>query len=362
MGLEKLTTQLIKASLDNNLREVRSISMRIIRRIKDSEPKLAEEIAKALSEHAVGGSAQRSSGIAASPQDNENLQDLVKIENFSDMKKPIFNSSIEKQLNEFIKERSEVEKLLNVGLNPPASLLLHGPPGVGKTELAKYLAHEFEVSLITLDLSSVISSYLGKTGQNLKKVLDFAKTQPAVLLLDEFDAVAKRRDDMSDLGELKRIVNVLLKELEDWPSHTILIAATNHADLLDPAIWRRFDRDIAIPLPDYDERFKIIEIEFDSIRTEELDRTLPMISELTKGFSGADLKKLGERVKRRMILNDEDVVNAVLQEVHSFKQINSTEFNKKFAKLAYTQNGMTIRRIAELLGKSTSTIQYYLKK
>lgn len=360
MSIEKLISKLIRASLDNDLREVRAISMRIIRRLKDSDPKIAEEIASALAEHSIGASTQRSMGISPTPQDSETMQELVSIEEFIDLQQPIFSKEISGQLEMFIKERQESEKLLQAGLIPPSSLLLHGPPGVGKTQIAKYLASKFELNLITLDLSSVISSYLGKTGQNLKKVLDYVKKQPSILLLDEFDAVAKRRDDMSDLGELKRIVNVLLKELENWPSHTILIAATNHPNLLDPAIWRRFDREIEIDLPSSKERCQMLTNEFYNVTTS-LDKILPIIAEITDGFSGADINKYSERTKRRVVLNGTTYSEALIQELLFFDHENSVEFNKKFAKLAHKEFGISIRTIADWLGKGSSTVQYYLK-
>src|SRR5690606_672144 len=102
------------------------------------------------------------------------------------------------------------------------------------------LAASLAIPLLQLELPSVLSSYLGRTGQNLRSVLDFARSNRVVLLLDEFDAVAKKRDDPRDLGELNRIVSVLLKDLEDWSGPSIVVAATNHEALIDPAIFRRF--------------------------------------------------------------------------------------------------------------------------
>jgi SpoVK/Ycf46/Vps4 family AAA+-type ATPase len=361
VSIDKFIPQLIRAALDNNSREVRSVSMRILRKIKTTNPVIANDIAKILAEHSIGASSYRSFGLDPSPTDSDTLKDLVLIEEFIDLPEPIFNENISNQLKNFIKEREESEKLLQVGLAPPSSLLLHGPPGVGKTEIAKYLSSKFDLYLITLDLSSVISSYLGKTGQNLKKVLDYAKNNPSILLLDEFDAVAKRRDDMSDLGELKRIVNVLLKELENWPSHTVLIAATNHANLLDPAIWRRFDRDIEIKLPEFNERKLMLERELLKIN-EDLDNMIPLLAEITEGYSGADIKKISERTKRRVVLSGDSYSETVIGEILQFKGETTVEFNKKFAKIAHENFGISIRNIAKMLGKSISAVQYYLKK
>jgi SpoVK/Ycf46/Vps4 family AAA+-type ATPase len=105
---------------------------------------------------------------------------------------------------------------------------------------------------LILDLSAVMSSYLGRTGTNLRHVLDYAKSIDCVLLVDELDAIAKRRDDAGEIGELKRLVTVLLQQLDDWPSSGLLLAATNHAELLDPAVWRRFEEQIEFDLPERD--------------------------------------------------------------------------------------------------------------
>ncbi len=106
---------------------------------------------------------------------------------------------------------------------------------------AKWIAYKLNKPLLILDLTAVMSSYLGRTGNNIRFVLDYAKNTDCVLLIDELDAIAKRRDDNSEIGELKRLVTVLLQEIDDWPASGLLIAATNHPDLLDPAIWRRFE-------------------------------------------------------------------------------------------------------------------------
>jgi len=173
---------------------------------------------------------------------------------------PVWSASISDSLTELIRERRMIPQLEAVGLTPTKTAIFTGPPGVGKTLAARWLARELELPLATLNLGAVMSSFLGRTGANIRQVMDFTRQSPCVLLLDELDAIAKRRDDASDIGELKRLVTVLLQELDHWPCSGLLIATTNHEQLIDPAVWRRFECRIVFTLPGGDEQIKLIRL------------------------------------------------------------------------------------------------------
>ncbi|MDP4535505.1 ATP-binding protein [Alkalimonas collagenimarina] len=196
--------------------------------------------------------ATRSTGLKSKPLplDADTRQTLVRVEDpiLLDTA-PVFASDVEESLEQILLERRHTEELLREGIFPARSVIFKGAPGVGKTMSARWLAKNLGLPLFTLDLATVMSSFLGKTGSNVRAVLEHAMSTPCVLLLDEFDAIAKRRDDDRELGELKRLVTVLLQAIDDWPPNSLLIAATNHSELLDPAIWRRFDVEIEFPMP-----------------------------------------------------------------------------------------------------------------
>ena len=362
MKIEEYIPPLIRASLDNDLKTIRALSMKIIRNMKKDNPEIAYQISEALNFHGAGLASSRSIGYTASPQDQDSRSNLLVIQEPLEIDAPIFSAEIQSTINDIINERNNMNKLLALGLVPTSSILLFGEPGVGKTILARYFASIFELKFATLDMSSAVSSYLGKTGQNLKKAIDYAKEAPTLLLLDEFDAIAKKRDDTSDLGELKRVVNVLLKELEEWPAHSILVAATNHPELLDKAIWRRFDVAIEVQLPDqctrerlFNENFK--NEEFSSIN----EKIYPILGSLTDGISPADIVKVCNRAKKQYVMYGESLEKSLILEVANTKTDKTIEFNKRFCKVAKQEFGMTYREMSAILGKSVSAIQNYLK-
>lgn len=134
-------------------------------------------------------------------------------------------------------------------LTPRRKLVFSGPPGCGKTLMARSLGAELGMPVWTVRLSTLVGSYLGQTGANLRAIFAFAEATPCVLLLDEFDAIARTRGRATDVGELDRIVISLLQELDHTIPKGIVIAATNTPGAIDTAIWRRFDASIVFPLP-----------------------------------------------------------------------------------------------------------------
>ncbi len=157
---------------------------------------------------------------------------------------------VEAQVRDLVDEQHQADLLRANSLDPRHRVMLAGPPGNGKTTLAEAIAHALGVPFMTIRYDAVIDSYLGETSARLKRVFDFARSTPCVLFLDEFDALGKERGDIHETGEIKRVVSSLLLQMDDLPSYTVIVCASNHPELLDRAVWRRFQLRLELPMPD----------------------------------------------------------------------------------------------------------------
>ncbi|MND47926.1 Proteasome-associated ATPase [compost metagenome] len=160
---------------------------------------------------------------------------------------------VQESLSDLIEENHRADLLRSYGLQPRHRILLAGPPGNGKTSVAEGLAESLSRPLLTVRYDALIGSYLGETNQRLRQLFDYVKTRACVLFFDEFDAIGKERGDRQETGEIKRVVSSLLMEIDSLPSYVMVVAATNHEELLDRAVWRRFQLKLPLPSPTPDE-------------------------------------------------------------------------------------------------------------
>ena len=177
--------KLVRAALSNDKKNVEAISLMLGRSLKKDFPEVSAEIMKILSYSNGGADVIRSLDIASLPRDKETRSRLVQIEEPIQRLNPILDDKTLSEIEDFIKERTMIEKFLSENVSPPNSILLHGKPGVGKTYIAKWLSYKLQMPIVTLDLANSISSYLGRSGQNIKSIFEYAKEQDVILFLDE---------------------------------------------------------------------------------------------------------------------------------------------------------------------------------
>ena len=215
---------------------------------------------------------------------------------------------------ELIEEQHRGSVLRAHSLEPRHRVLLVGPPGNGKTTLAEAIAEALAVPFFVVRYEAMIGSFLGETASRLKRVFDYARTTPCVLFFDEFDAVGKERGDLHETGEIKRVVTSLLMQVDDLPSYTVMVAATNHAELLDRAAWRRFQLHLALTPPTrralaaYFKRFA-------ATVGEPLGRSAESIAKKLGGVSCAEAEEFCRDVRRRSVLAmGEKTLDAIVAE------------------------------------------------
>jgi SpoVK/Ycf46/Vps4 family AAA+-type ATPase len=258
---------------------------------------LAERLARALNNNGSGGQVfafgvpiGRARDFLIEIQPRRRLEELFLID------------SCRKACNELIEEQQRSDLLRAHSLEPRHRLLLVGPPGNGKTSLAEAIAEALAVQFFVVRYEAIIGSFLGETASRLKRVFDYARTTPCVLFFDEFDAVGKERGDIHETGEIKRVVTSLLMQVDELPSYTVVIAATNHSELLDRAVWRRFQLRLELPAPRGADLTRYFE-EFAKKIEEPIGHNPATIAKRLGQISYAEAEEFSLDIRRRVVLS-----------------------------------------------------------
>lgn len=242
------------------------------------------------------------------PRDNDTGFPLLSIEQYDlDWDSLILSEKIKYELKQIVQGFRSYEVLATYNLKPKNKVLFCGLPGTGKTFTAQVLSSYLGLPLVYINFDAIISSYLGETATNLRKVFDFISNGIWVVLFDEVDIIGKNRDDQHETGEIKRVVNNFLQMIDNFKGDSLIIASTNHPHILDPAIWRRFDEVINFELPERKERASLIKLYLKPLKKEK-DLDIELLSRETEGFSPSDIKTMCRDAMIHAIINERDTL------------------------------------------------------
>jgi SpoVK/Ycf46/Vps4 family AAA+-type ATPase len=195
----------------------------------------------------------------ASQTGKDTILETVPTKRLDDLILPL---PVNEQLRQLVEEQHRADLLRAHGMQPRHRILLSGPPGNGKTSIAEGIAEALAVQFFTVRYDALVGSYLGETNTRLARLFEYVRTVPCVLLFDEFDSIGKERGDNHETGEIKRVVSFLLMQIDQLPSYVVTVAATNHAELLDRAVWRRFQLRLDLPPPSRERLEHFLERQF----------------------------------------------------------------------------------------------------
>lgn len=306
------------------------------------------------------------------PVDKESSAPLAEVifKNNLPTEPPLFSENVSAAVNSVLSEWQNYDKLIEIDAQPARSCLIHGEPGTGKTHLAMWIAGQINMPVVLARLDGLMSSFLGTSSRNISNLFSFVSRYKCVLLLDEFDAIAKLRDDPQEVGEIKRVVNTLLQNLDVRSKIGFTIGITNHENLLDPAIWRRFDVQIEIPKPTPNVMVDLLQKFLTPLTFD--DNQINFLAWAIENSSGADAESLIKWLKKSVVLNED---SNLVDHIRKFSILNSARINSiRRDLLSNTDDNLIAaliedkhfsfkqKDIASLLGIAPSTLSKQLSK
>lgn len=308
-----LIKQLFRSFIDKDDDSFLKIANEIITNEEKKKHRLfAKELKKILNDNGTGISfvsyQKRFKDNLPIPRDVEKGFPLLEIKEFQlDWPDVILENDVALALKKVIHEFDKSEILATYGIKPKQKLLFCGPPGTGKTLTAQLISSLIEYPMVYIRFDSIVSSYLGETAANLRKIFDFIEHGRWIVLFDEFDVIGKHRDDHYEHGEIKRVVNNFLQMLDNFSGDSLIIAATNHQHLLDPALWRRFDEILYFGIPDEKGRILIFEKYLKAITKGDSFDVKKLCKE-TDGMTPAEIALICFESIKNSVLNDRNRV------------------------------------------------------
>ncbi|WEV67906.1 ATP-binding protein [Bifidobacterium sp. ESL0769] len=345
--------QLSRLGLEHKNDDLRMYVRRLVRRYQVREPDVASQLSSCLKNASVE---VQDRSVLRSSSNNLLFSGPVSSE------KPRLAPQVESELDEIVRERTHYKDLVSAGLSPVASAIFTGPPGVGKTMAGQWLSSQLHLPMYKLDLASAVSSRLGETGNNLQSVFLRASKEPSILFLDEIDSIAKTRADGRDIGEMKRLVTVLLQLLDMWDGKSIVLAATNNAELIDSAVWRRFELKIDFPMPSSEDLSAVLKKDMQMNGTHLDDVYLQLLVRVLNGESYSDARTIGKLIRKRSILDKRTLQQSTLEYAEGKIKVLPHKERIDIAKSLAGEVELKQREISEVTGVSRDTIRKFSKQ
>lgn len=338
MARADLIKQLFRAYRDSDRESFMDVAHSII----DEERKknhlvLANELLRILNNGVVAASPKLWGPILPTPRDQDRNSPLLEVRRPDrSIQELVLDPDVEQLLLRVMREFREWDVLEANGLKPSHKILFCGPPGCGKTATADVIASELDLPLVYVRFDSVVSSLLGETASNLRKIFEYIRQDTWVVLFDEFDAIGRSRDDVTEHGEIKRVVNSFLQMLDNFDGRSLLIAATNFEQVLDPALWRRFDDIVRFERPTSAQIEELLERRLHFVRNPRVSLK-SYVKQLT-GSTFGDVERVATDILKtcalegRTRLRSEDVRSAIKSQTLR-KQILANSVTSDFPKI-----------------------------
>jgi len=299
MSRADLLVNLVKAGSEGNQQLLRSTVEALV---AEERAKSHHQLANKLEENLRAANMRPRSGDVVRAFDGGHGGLLYEVQPARTFASLLLPSTTQRALEELIEEQQRKDILRSYGLEPRHRVLLVGPPGNGKTSAAEAIATALLVPLFVVRYEAVIGSFLGETSGRLKRLFDFVRTHQCVLFFDEFDTLGKERGDTHETGEIKRVVSSLLLQIDALPSHVVVVTATNHAELLDRAVWRRFQLRLSLPPPTAAQK-ELWFLGFQKKLGQSLGLTPKALAGRLNLKSFSDLEQFCDDVHRRFVLS-----------------------------------------------------------
>jgi SpoVK/Ycf46/Vps4 family AAA+-type ATPase len=329
MARSDLLVSLVRASAVGDRSSVAStVEAMVAEERAHSHHILADRLQRALQSVPVATSNQM-----ARPQ-SSGRDFIIETEARLNISSLILSLPAERLTRQLIEEQTRADLLRAQGIQPRHRILLSGPPGNGKSSLAEAIAEAVALPLLTVRYDALVGAYLGETNARLARLFEYVRTMPCVLLFDEFDAIGKERGDVHETGEIKRVVSFLLMQIDQLPSYVITVAATNHAELLDRAVWRRFELRIDMPAPDLARAASLLQRCFESA-PDDPGLTAEAIARRMSPANYAEILDFYQNVRRRHIL---------AQGGETFRQVVARELELWHSRVTPNDHGRNSRK------------------